>query len=299
MPLHRRATRIPYALRCPDGSRLDLAAGSVGALLTRSMSATAQSTPLSAARRSHSVSLAGLGYLAVVYVIWGSTYLAIRVAVREGAGFPPFAMSGSRVLAAGLVLLVWAALRGERLRLRRDELWILAISGLLLWVGGNGLVVWAEQHAGSGYAALLVSASPLWVAVGEAVLDPRAPSAMLVLSLLVGLGGVVVLTAPALGTGAQMDGAAALALLFASITWSAGSLLQHRRPVDVSPLASSAYQLLFGGVGFLAIIALVREPLPTPSPEALLALGYLVVFGSLLSKWAEVRSVSAPMSPTC
>lgn len=103
----------------------------------------------------------GLAQLAVVYVIWGSTYLGIRVAVREGAGWPPFVMAGLRTLAAAAILLAWARLRGERVRLSRGELALLAPTGALLWLGGNGLVTLAEQRVDSGLAALLVAAMPI------------------------------------------------------------------------------------------------------------------------------------------
>jgi len=242
-----------------------------------------------AARRHPPVPWAGLGYLLVVYVVWGSTYLAIRLAVREGAGFPPFSMAAMRILAAGGLLLLWAAASGRPLRLGRRELAVLAGSGLLLWVGGNGLVVWAEQRAESSYAALLVSSAPVWVALLEAGLDRRAPSPLLVASLLVGLGGVALLAAPALAAGSTVDAASAGALILAAVTWGLGSVLQRRQPVSVPPLVSAGYQLLFGAAG-LALAALVaREPLPTPTPEAWAAWGYLVLFGSLLGFTSYVQ----------
>ena len=104
---------------------------------------------------SEKLSRKGLGHLSVVYLVWGSTYLAIRIAVREGSGFPPFSMALLRVLAASLILLSWAALRGERIRLKFTELVVLGGSGILLWVGGNGMVNWAEMRVSSGLAALL------------------------------------------------------------------------------------------------------------------------------------------------
>ncbi len=250
-----------------------------------------QSATVPRVHRTQSVPVIGLAYLVVVYLVWGSTYLAIRIAVGGETGFPPFMMSGGRVLVAGLILLLWSVARGQRVRLSRDEMAVLAASGLLLWVGGNGLVVWAEQRADSGYAALLVSSTPIWVAIMESALDRRPPTLLLATSLLVGLGGVGLLTAPALLTGGQADPASALALVLASVAWGAGSLLQHRRPVGVGPLASSAYQHLAGSLGFLVLIALAREPLPTPTAEATLAWGYLIVFGSLLGFTSFVQAL--------
>jgi drug/metabolite transporter (DMT)-like permease len=231
----------------------------------------------------------GLAHLAVVYGVWGSTYLAIRLAVREGAGFPPFALGWTRVLAAGAVLLAWAALRRARVRLTRAELVTLAVAGLLMWPGANGLVNWAEQRADSSHAALLVGALPIWTAVIEAFLDRRRPSWRLVASLLIGFGGLALLTAPRLIDAGRADVLAVLALIVAPITWAIGSILQLRRPVGVSPLVSAAYLHLFGCGGFLLLSLLAREPLPRPSLTAWGAWGYLVVAGSIGAFTSFVR----------
>ena len=238
-----------------------------------------------------SLPVSGLANLAVVYVVWGSTYLAIRLAVREGAGFPPFALGAVRVLIAGGFLLGWATLRRVRVRLTRTEWITLAIAGLLMWPGANGLVNWAEQRADSSYAALLVGSLPIWTAVIEAILDRRFPSWRLVLSLLVGFAGLGLLTAPRLAVAGGADALTILVLLIAPITWAIGSLLQLRRPVGVSPLVSAAYLHLFGGIGFVALFLLDREPLPSPSPEAWGALGYLIVAGSILSFTSYIRAL--------
>lgn len=201
--------------------------------------------------------------------------------MREGSGFPPFTMAAMRTLVAGAILLLASGALRHRLRLTRAELGVLIASGTLLWLGGNGLVVWAEQHAGSGYAAVIVGSTPIWVAIITALLDRRAPSWLLVASLVLGLLGVAILSG--LGASSQVDVAALAALLGASLTWSLGTVLQRRRPVGVSAQVSSAYQLLFGGVGFVVLRVLTGEPTPHPTPEAWLAWGYLVVFGSLLA----------------
>jgi len=233
----------------------------------------------------------GFANLAVVYVVWGSTYLAIRLAVREGAGFPPFALGAIRVLIAGGFLLGWAALRGMRVRLTRSEWITLAISGLLMWPGANGLVNWAEQRADSSYAALLVGSLPIWTAVIEAILDRRRPAWRLALSLLAGFAGLGLLTAPRLTQAGGADLLTICALLAAPITWAVGSILQLRRPVRVRPLVSAAYLHLFGGIGFVVLFFLAREPLPTPSPEAWGALGYLIVAGSILAFTSFIRTL--------
>jgi drug/metabolite transporter (DMT)-like permease len=144
-------------------------------------------------------------------------------------------------------------------------------------------VTFAEQRADSGLAALMVSASPIWAALIEAIIDRRLPSLQLAVALLVGFGGIALLTTPALMSGVRADTVAILALMGAPVTWAAGSVLQARRPVRHSPRTSSAYQMLFGAIGFALVIFLIREPLPTPTTEAWLAWLYLLVFGSLFA----------------
>src|SRR3972149_3359587 len=149
--------------------------------------------------------LAGMLHLLVIYVIWGSTYLAIRVAVREGSGFPPFTMGALRTLIGGSILLGLAALRRPRLRPTSSEIRVLVASGMLLWVGGNGLVTWAETRAESGYAALIIATIPIWGALMDALIDRRSPPPLLIFSLLIGLAGIGVLSAPHLVGGDARD----------------------------------------------------------------------------------------------
>ncbi|MEJ2412149.1 MAG: EamA family transporter [Anaerolineales bacterium] len=226
---------------------------------------------------------AGIVNLLSVYLIWGSTYLAIRVGIRPGSGFQPFWFGGLRVLVAGTLLILIAGLRKKRILPDRRDLLILAGSGLLLWIGGNGLVILAERRLDSGLAALIVASTPIWVALFEAILDKKMPSLVLVISLVIGFGGIVILSYPLLSSGIQADILSILALLAASFSWSCGLVLQSRKPVSVSRGVSSGYQQLFGGLVFALIALAPREPLPTPTTEAWLAWGYLVVFGSLIA----------------
>lgn len=160
-----------------------------------------------------------------------------------------------------------------------------------MWPVANGLVNWSEQHADSGIAALTVASAPIWSALIEAILDRRAPSGRLILSLFIGFAGIGLLSAPALLQGATADVLAILALLFASFCWTGGSILQSRRQVGLSPRVSSGYQHLIGGVGFSLIVMLLREPRPTPTTDAWLAWGFLVVFGSFIAFTAFVEAL--------
>ena len=229
------------------------------------------------------VTPAGLINLFIVYLIWGSTYLAIRIGIRSGAGFEPFWFGGMRVFTAGIILLGWGLIRGKEIRPSKKDLLILMGSGFLLWIGGNGLVVWAEQQVNSGIAALVVATIPIWVAFLDSILDSRIPTLPVILSLIVGFLGIFILSLPVLTSGIRADLLYILALLLASFSWSAGLVLQTRHPVALSRGVSSGYQQLFGGI-FCAVIALiVREPLPTPTTQAWLAWGYLVIFGSVIA----------------
>jgi drug/metabolite transporter (DMT)-like permease len=234
-------------------------------------------------RDSKRFPLVGLINLFVTYVVWGSTYLAIRVAVREGAGWGPFWMGAMRVLVAALLLFGFNALRGARLKPTRGELGILAATGILLWVGGNGAVNWAEQRIDSGLAALIVGTMPIWVALMESLIDRRRPSLLLSVSLVVGFAGLVVLTYPMWEDGVKADLVGVVAVIFAAVSWGFGSIMVNRRPLRFDPIVISGWQQLAGGVGFVIVALMASEPAPQPTAQAWGAWAYLVVFGSLLA----------------
>jgi drug/metabolite transporter (DMT)-like permease len=239
----------------------------------------------------HSLSWSGLVSLFIVYFVWGSTYLAIRIAVGPGSGFPPFFMVSSRVLTAGTLLLVLAGLTRQRLRPTTPELITVIASGVLLWLCGNGLVSWAEQRSASGMAALIVGATPIFVAMIEAVIDRKPPSLLLIVSLLIGFSGIIVLSYPVLRSGIQADILSIGLLLVGAFSWGIGSLLQSRRPVGLQPMVSSGYQHLSGGIGLLAAALITHEPVPTPSHAAWMAWLYLVLIGSVLAFTSFVRAL--------
>jgi drug/metabolite transporter (DMT)-like permease len=237
------------------------------------------------------VNARGLIHLLVVYIVWGSTYLGIRIAVRDGSGFPPFAMAGSRVFIAGLILLAWGALAKRKMRPTRQDVEMFAVCGLLLWLGGNGLVSWAEKRAESGYAALLVGSLPLWTTTLESLIDRRRPTLRLVGALMIGLSGIAVLNYPTLRQGNDADLLAAGALLLAVVTWGIGAAMQKRRPITLTGEVSSGYQLLFGSFFLIAASLLAGEPRPHPTPDAWMAWGYLVVFGSVIAFTSFVKAL--------
>ncbi len=243
------------------------------------------------ARRIGGLPVTGLLSLFVLYVVWGSTYLAIRVAVREGSGWGPFWMGASRVLVAAVVLFLINSLRGVRLRPTGLEWGILIVTGLLLWVGGNGAVIWAEQRVDSGLAALIIGTMPIWVALMEAAIDRRPPTPLLVGSLIVGFAGLVVLTVPLRADGVSGDVLGIAVVVFAAISWGLGSIILNRRPVKLDLLVVSGWQQLVGAAGFVTLALAVGETRPDPTPDGWAAWAYLVVFGSLVAYSCFVYAV--------
>ena len=226
-----------------------------------------------------------LAAYATVYVVWGSTYLAIRYAI---ATLPPFLMAATRFLIAGLLLLAWARLRGGAWPTRRQ--WRnAAIVGAFLLFGGNGAVVWAEQRVPSGVTALLVATLPLWMVALEWLgPDRRRPTGRGLLGVLLGIVGIVVLVGPGAITGnGNVDLVGAGVLVLASLVWGIGSLFSKHADMPDSPQMNSALQMVAGGALLVPMGLATGEAghlaLGAVSTASLVGLGYLVVFGSLLA----------------
>ena len=208
----------------------------------------------------------------IVYLAWGATYLAIRFGVREGSGFPPFSFASLRYLSAGAMLWLWGLFRKRQIRPSREDWTTLILAGLLMLLGGNGMVTWAEQHADSSLAALLIAAVPIWAILIEVVLDRKLPSFRLLAAVLVGFSGIGLLAIPGMLNGIRAEVMSIGALLFAGFSWALGSVRQSRRPVVLDPALSSGYQMLIGGAGLWIMSRLAGEPTPTPTRESWLAL---------------------------
>jgi drug/metabolite transporter (DMT)-like permease len=221
--------------------------------------------------------------LGIVYVVWGSTYLAIRIVVET---MPPLLSAASRFVVAGVLLAGLVAWRQgpSALRVTRRQLASAVTVGLMLLVGGNGMVVLAERSVPSGLAALLVAAVPLWVVVLRRATG-QPTSASTIAGVVLGLVGLTVLTAPGLSGDVQLSGL--LLVIVGSLLWSGGSFLASRLPMPANPLAASAYEMVAGGLGCLVVAVLRGEPqhldLAAYSDRSWLALAYLVIFGSLVA----------------
>jgi drug/metabolite transporter (DMT)-like permease len=255
----------------------------------KNMSKIQDSTSTSSANKP--LSWEGLLNLFVVYLVWGSTYLAIRITVREGSGFPPFLMAAGRTIIGGLILLIWAKTKGEQLKLARKDALLLVATGAMLWIGGNGLVNWAEQRIPSALTALFLASTPLWVAALESVIERRVPSRLLIGSLLIGFCGTGLLSYPVLSSGVRTDILSIVALFFASLSWGSGSLLQRHHGLHLSARVTAGYQQIFAMPGFLLLSFLTGEPRPLPQATAWLAFAYLVVFGSVIAIASFTRAL--------
>lgn len=221
---------------------------------------------------------------AAVYLIWGSTYLAIRFAIET---VPPLTMAAVRFLIAGTILYAWVWARGA-VRPTRMQWLAATVVGALMLLGGNGAVVWAEQRVPSGLTALLVAMVPLWMVLLEwARRGGTPPSARVVGGLTLGLAGLVLLVGPehVLG-GGHVDHAGALVLAFGSLSWAAGSLYSRHAHLPSSPLQATAMEMLAGSALLFAAAAVRGEladvQLAAVSARSALSLAYLVVFGSLI-----------------
>jgi len=223
---------------------------------------------------------------ALVYVVWGSTYLAIRIGV---ATLPPALFAGARFLAAGLLLAAYARFAGQPFPRARREWKTIAVAAVFLLVGANGLVVWGEQWVPSNQAALIAATVALWLA-GLGALGPQGESfsQRRLAGLLTGFAGVAVLMWPTDGF-ALTHFSAQFAILLAALSWAAGSIYMKRRRPSTPALMAAAMQSLAAGVLLGAIgFAGGEAGRWTWEGNALLALLYLVVFGSCLAYAAYV-----------
>ncbi|CAN5862732.1 drug/metabolite exporter YedA [soil metagenome] len=218
----------------------------------------------------------------LVCTVWGSTYLAIRIGVMH---LPPMLFAGLRFVIAGLLLAGIVLATGDRLPRRLRDWKVLAITGLFLLLGGNAVVVWAEQHVESGAASVFVAAVPLWAAFFDA-LWPGGTTIFtwrVAVGLALGFLGSGLLAGVTPGELMSADLAGPVALTLASASWALGTVYSKRNPTDTSPYAASAVQMMAGGV-VITLLGLVlgeagewRWSLP-----GLGSMAYLIVFGSIV-----------------
>ncbi len=224
-----------------------------------------------------------LAAFAAVYLIWGSTYLAIRFAIET---IPPFMMIAVRYLVAGTLVYAYARARGAP-RPTPGHWKAAAVVGALLLLGGNGGVAWAEQVVPSGTTALIVATEPLWIALLLWLGTRERPSPSVALGLLLGFGGVLLLVGPEnLAGGERVHPVGALVIVLAALSWALGSLYSRAAPLPRSQTLSTGMSMLAGGALLTVMSLATGEPaqldLAAISARSTLALLYLIVFGSLV-----------------
>jgi drug/metabolite transporter (DMT)-like permease len=233
--------------------------------------------------------------LPIVYVVWGSTYLGIHFVVQT---MPPMVSAGLRFLVAAAILAGALAARGgvAVLRVPWRRLGTAALAGVLLLAGGNGMVGVAELHISSGLAALLVAGMPLWLVVFRWGSGDR-PALATIAGVLVGFGGVALLTVTRGGGSGSASGIAVI--LAAALSWATGSFLSSRLPMPANPFTASVYEMAAGGVVLLVagLGSGERLHLGEVSRASWIALAYLIVFGSLVAFTSYVWLLgNAPIS---
>lgn len=227
---------------------------------------------------------------AIIYFVWGSTYLAIRVGVRL---VPPFLFAGMRFSTAGLALYLWMRARGTPSPTRRE--WVSAtFLAVLIFVLDYGLVFWAEQRVPSGIAAVMMATIPLFMALAEIVLlRTQKLTLRLAFALLIGMGGVAVLVSHSVGFGdGPIETSGAIALVIAAIGWSLASALTRKLALPESKVMSSGAQMLAGGIMLFMTSAALGEfrgfHVQAVPSSAWFALIYLIIAGSIIAFTAYV-----------
>ncbi len=223
--------------------------------------------------------------LAAVYFAWGATYLAIRVAVHT---FPPTILAGTRFTVAGTILLMFCLVRGKPMPANRTQWRNVIVVGLMLFLGANGAVCWAEQYISSGLTALIISTIPIWILSMEALM-PRGErlSRRDMASFAIGLAGVAILVSPQLLDGSATSTSGVLAVIFATAVWAAGSTIARHGQMAPSIWTTASIEMLAGGLGLLLTAALRNDwqqfSLARVPWQAWAGWAYLVVFGSLVA----------------
>lgn len=223
--------------------------------------------------------------LLALYIVWGSTYLAIRFTVET---IPPFMSAGMRFLVSGAILLVWRWAAGDIMPTKRQ--WrSTAIVGIFLLLGGNGLVSFAEQYVTSGIAALIIGSMPLWMVMIEALRPGGVkPGWQAILGLLIGFGGIFLLVGPAelTGSGQALDPLGVSALLAAAFLWSVGSIYSRGADMPKSSLMATGAEMLAGSLALFLVSGLTGEwsnfSFVDVTPKSWLGLAYLITFGSMI-----------------
>ncbi len=238
--------------------------------------------------------------LIALYIVWGSTYLGIKIAIET---IPPFFHAAIRFFVSGLILIIWQKAAGHPLPTRRQ--WIsTAIIGTLLLLGGNGLVSWAEQFIPSGIAALIIGSVPMFLVIAEAIRPNGVkPTWVTILGLLIGFVGIFILVGPSevSGSNEKLDTLGVIALLSACALWAAGSVYSKSADLPKSSLMTTGAEMLMGSLSLIIVSLLTGElngwQVSEVSSRSLYGLTYLILIGSLVGFGSYVWLLqNAPIS---
>jgi drug/metabolite transporter (DMT)-like permease len=226
---------------------------------------------------------------ALVYFFWGSTYLAIEIAVRH---FPAGLVGALRFLIAGALMLAWCAVTRKKIAISAKDAVRLLLVGVLLLTGGNVILIWTEQYINSGLAAMIVAVVPIWIALIEAIIGGDRLNRRGWTGLLLGIGGLLVLLWPDLANASTIgrrDLIVSLVLMLGSLSWALGSVLSRRFQLGVGPFAATGWEMIFAGiVNTLIALSFGEVHHADWSRSGWLAIAYLVTFGSLVGFTAYI-----------
>ena len=225
---------------------------------------------------------------AIVYIVWGSTYFFIQIAIKD---FPPFILGAFRFIIAGVLMAAWCILKGENIFAAKG-IKHAAISGILLLFCGNGIIIWVEQSMPSAMVAIMVSSAPLWfVLLDKPKWSENLRSKSIIAGLLIGLAGVILLFSEQVSEALSIQGSESVKmssmvlLIFAAITWSGGSLYSKYKSTEDPIIVTSTWQMMAAGIAFIPGI-IIRDEFngfqwKDVSGDAWMAVIYLVVLGSI------------------
>lgn len=231
---------------------------------------------------------------ATVYLVWGSTYFFILIALR---GFPPMMMGVIRFIIAGLIMLTWSYFRGEKLFVK-DDIKKASVCGILMLFGGTGIVMWVEQYLASAFVAIIVSAAPLWfVLMDKPMWKSNFTNKSTIAGLIIGFIGIIILFSEKINTmfssaGDKAEFGSMFLIIIGSLSWTAGSLYSKYKATTGSNTVNVGWQMFAAGVLFIPFSIILGEPskmqwqsIPV---EAWLSVVYLIFFGSIAAYTAYV-----------
>ncbi|MEI6287629.1 MAG: EamA family transporter [Bacillota bacterium] len=233
----------------------------------------------------------GISNLFVIYIVWSSTYLAMAYMVAPVGGFPPFWSGATRLLGGGIILLAISVARRQPLFPGWKILKSIGLSALLLWVLGNGLVLFAlNRGLGSGVTAVIIGTTPIWSIIIDAVASGKRLSKRLIIAMCAGTSGMIVLNVP--NFNGAIDVVALIAVIVSAMAWGAGTVFQSRRLSSVNVATLAGWQQIIAALGFYTLSLLFSEQLHAVSSTAVYALVYLTIAAQVISMLAFTIAVS-------